>query len=177
EGELGEHNGINVPDVNLSVPPLTQKDIEDIKWGLDHEMEYVAVSFVRTKEDIISVRRIIEELNGDIKIIAKIETKQAVINLDEIISIVDGMMVARGDLGVEMPIEEVPLAQKRMIDLCRYHGKPVIVATQMLESMIRNPRPTRAEASDVANAVLDGADAVMLSGETAIGKYPVLAVR
>lgn len=176
-GELGEHKGINVPDVNLSVPPLTQKDIEDIKWGLDHEMEYVAVSFVRTKDEIISVRRIIEELNGDIKIIAKIETKQAVINLDEIISIVDGMMVARGDLGVEMPIEEVPLAQKRMIDLCRYHGKPVIVATQMLESMIRNPRPTRAEASDVANAVLDGADAVMLSGETAIGKYPVLAVR
>ena len=101
---------------------MTQKDIEDIKWGLDHEMEYVAVSFVRTKDEIISVRRIIEELNGDIKIIAKIETKQAVINLDEIISIVDGMMVARGDLGVEMPIEEVPLAQKRMIDLCRYHG-------------------------------------------------------
>jgi pyruvate kinase len=176
-GELGEHKGINVPDANLSVPALTEKDIEDIKWGLEHDMEYIAVSFVRTREEIISVRRVVEELDGDIKIIAKIETKQAVINLDDIISVVDGMMVARGDLGVEMPTEEVPLVQKRIIDLCRYHGKPVIVATQMLDSMIRNPRPTRAEASDVANAVLDGTDAVMLSGETAKGKYPVLAVR
>jgi len=176
-GELGEHKGINVPDANLSVPALTQKDIEDIKWGLEHEMEYIAVSFVRTRDEIISVRRIVEDMNGDIKIIAKIETKQAVMNLDEIIPVVDGLMVARGDLGVEMATEEVPLAQKKMIDLCRYHGKPVIVATQMLDSMIRNPRPTRAEASDVANAVLDGADAVMLSGETAKGKYPVLAVR
>ncbi|WP_286974722.1 pyruvate kinase [Acetomicrobium sp. UBA5826] len=176
-GELGEHKGINVPDANLSVPALTEKDIEDIKWGLEHDMEYIAVSFVRTRDEIISVRRVVEELDGDIKIIAKIETKQAVMNLDDIISVVDGMMVARGDLGVEMPTEEVPLVQKRIIDLCRYHGKPVIVATQMLDSMIRNPRPTRAEASDVANAVLDGADAVMLSGETAKGKYPVLAVR
>ncbi len=176
-GELGEHKGINVPDANLSVPALTEKDIEDIKWGLEHDMEYIAVSFVRTRDEIISVRRVVEELDGDIKIIAKIETKQAVVNLDDIISVVDGMMVARGDLGVEMPTEEVPLVQKRIIDLCRYHGKPVIVATQMLDSMIRNPRPTRAEASDVANAVLDGADAVMLSGETAKGKYPVLAVR
>ncbi|MBC7322200.1 MAG: pyruvate kinase [Acetomicrobium sp.] len=176
-GELGEHKGINIPDANLSVPALTEKDIEDIKWGLEHDMEYIAVSFVRTRDEIISVRRVVEELDGDIKIIAKIETKQAVVNLDDIISVVDGMMVARGDLGVEMPTEEVPLVQKRIIDLCRYHGKPVIVATQMLDSMIRNPRPTRAEASDVANAVLDGADAVMLSGETAKGKYPVLAVR
>jgi len=175
-GELGERKGVNIPDAELSVPTLTEKDIEDIRWGVAHEMEFIAVSFVRTRADVMEVRRIIEEFQGHMKIIAKIETKQAVQNLEEIAQVVDGMMVARGDLGVEMPTEDVPLEQKRIIDICRSQGKPVIVATQMLDSMIRNPRPTRAEANDVANAVLDGADAVMLSGETAKGKYPVLAV-
>ena len=175
-GELGERKGVNVPDAALSVPTLTAKDIEDIRWGVAHDMDYIAVSFVRSRDDIMDVRRVVEEFNGKIKIIAKIETKQAVAHLQEIAEVVDGMMVARGDLGVEMATEDVPLVQKRIIDICRSQGKPVIVATQMLDSMIRNPRPTRAEASDVANAVLDGADAVMLSGETAKGRYPVRAV-
>jgi pyruvate kinase len=175
-GELGERKGINVPDATLSVPTLTSKDIEDIRWGVEHDMDYIAVSFVRSRDDIMEVRRVIEEFGGHVKIIAKIETKQAVAHLDEIVDVVDGMMVARGDLGVEMATEDVPLVQKHIIETCRSQGKPVIVATQMLDSMIRNPRPTRAEASDVANAVLDGADAVMLSGETAKGRYPVRAV-
>ena len=175
-GELGERKGINVPDAILSVPALTPKDVEDIRWGVEHQMEYIAVSFVRTREDVMDVRRVLEDFGGTLGIIAKIETKLAVQNLKEISQVVDGMMVARGDLGVEIPTEDVPLVQKRIIDLCRSQGKPVIVATQMLDSMIRNPRPTRAEANDVANAILDGADAVMLSGETAKGKYPVLAV-
>ncbi|MBL3593799.1 MAG: pyruvate kinase [Synergistaceae bacterium] len=175
-GELGERKGINVPDATLSVPTLTSKDIEDIRWGVEHHMDYIAVSFVRSRDDIMDVRRVIEEFGGHVKIIAKIETKQAVAHLDEIVDVVDGMMVARGDLGVEMATEDVPLVQKHIIETCRSQGKPVIVATQMLDSMIRNPRPTRAEASDVANAVLDGADAVMLSGETAKGRYPVRAV-
>ena len=175
-GELGERKGVNVPEASLSVPTLTSKDIEDIRWGVENGMDYIAVSFVRTRDDIMQVRRVLEELGGTMKIIAKIETRQAVQHLDEIAQVVDGMMVARGDLGVEMPTEDVPLVQKRIIDVCRSQGKPVIVATQMLDSMIRNPRPTRAEANDVANAVLDGADAVMLSGETAKGRYPVQAV-
>ncbi|WP_281744214.1 pyruvate kinase [Thermanaerovibrio acidaminovorans] len=175
-GELGERKGVNIPEATLSVPTLTSKDIEDIRWGVEKGMDYIAVSFVRTRDDIIQVRRVLEELGGTMKIIAKIETRQAFQNLEEIAQVVDGMMVARGDLGVEMPTEDVPLAQKRIVDICRLQGKPVIVATQMLDSMIRNPRPTRAEANDVANAVLDGADAVMLSGETAKGKYPVQAV-
>ena len=179
-GILGERKGINVPGAELSVPTLTEKDIKDLEWGIDHKMDYIAVSFVREREDIMRVRRIIENYGGPdekINVIAKIETKQSVHNLKEIVQVVDGVMIARGDLGVEMPTEEVPMVQKRIIDLCRTMGKPVIVATQMLDSMIRNPRPTRAEASDVANAVLDGADAVMLSGETAGGKYPLEAVR
>lgn len=175
-GELGDRKGVNIPDADLSVPTLTPKDIEDIRWGLDQNMDFIAVSFVRSRNDIMEVRRVMEEFGGSMKVIAKIETKQAVANLDEIAEVVDGMMVARGDLGVEMPTEDVPLVQKRIIDICRRQGKPVIVATQMLDSMIRNPRPTRAEASDVANAVLDGTDAVMLSGETAKGKYPVKSV-
>ena len=179
-GLLGERKGINVPGAELSVPTLTEKDIKDLEWGIDHKMDYVAVSFVREREDIMRVRRIIENYGGPdqkINIVAKIETKQSVQNLEEIVQVVDGIMIARGDLGVEMPTEEVPMVQKRIIDMCRTMGKPVIVATQMLDSMIRNPRPTRAEASDVANAVLDGADAVMLSGETAGGKYPLEAVK
>jgi len=139
-------------------------------------MEYLAVSFVKTRADILEVRKLIKSLNGSIKVIAKIETYEAVQNFDEIVDVVDGVMVARGDLGVEIPTEDVPLVQKHIIELCRSRGKAVIVATQMLDSMIRNPRPTRAEANDVANAVLDGADAVMLSGESASGAYPVQAV-
>jgi pyruvate kinase len=178
-GALGEHKGVNVPGADLSVPTLTGKDIKDIEWGMDHEMDYIAVSFVRRREDILQVRRVVEGHDGKnkINIMAKIETIQAVQNIEEIVQVVDAVMVARGDLGVEMPTEVVPMVQKRIIELCRNRGKPVIVATQMLDSMIRNPRPTRAEASDVANAVLDGADAVMLSGETAGGKYPVESVQ
>jgi pyruvate kinase len=175
-GELGEQKGVSFPGAKLKIPTLTEKDREDIRWGLDHGLDYIAVSFVRCRDDIMEVRRVMEEMGGSMKIIAKIETSEAVASLEEIVEVVDGLMVARGDLGVELPAEEVPLIQKRMIDLGRSQGKPVIVATQMLDSMIRNPRPTRAEVNDVANAVLDGADAVMLSGETAKGAYPVQAV-
>ena len=176
-GELGEKKGINVPGADLSVPTLTEKDISDIKWGVEHSVDYIAVSFVRTREDILGVRKILEENSGEAKIIAKIETRQSVENIDDILAVVDGIMVARGDLGVEMPTEDVPMVQKDIIEKCRSQGKPAIVATQMLDSMIRNPKPTRAEASDVANAVIDGADAVMLSGETASGKYPAASVK
>lgn len=175
-GLLGDTKGINIPGAEISLPALSEKDIEDIRWGLEHEMEYIAVSFVKNRRDIMEVRRVMEEFGGSMKVIAKIETRQAVQNIDEITDVVDGVMIARGDLGVEIPTEEVPLQQKRIIDICRVKGKAVIVATQMLDSMIRNPRPTRAEASDVANAVLDGADAVMLSGETAKGAYPLRSV-
>jgi pyruvate kinase len=175
-GELGEHKGVSVPGARLKIPTLTDKDRNDIRWGLDNGLDYIAVSFVRCRDDIMEVRRVMEELGGSMKIIAKIETSEAVASLEEIVEVVDGLMVARGDLGVELPAEEVPLIQKRMVDLGRSQGKPVIVATQMLDSMIRNPRPTRAEVNDVANAVLDGTDAVMLSGETAKGVYPVQAV-
>ena len=175
-GLLGDTKGINIPGAEISLPALSEKDVEDIRWGLEHQMEYIAVSFVKNRRDIMEVRRIMEEFGGSMKVIAKIETRQAVLNIDEITDVVDGVMIARGDLGVEIPTEEVPLQQKRIIDICRVKGKAVIVATQMLDSMIRNPRPTRAEASDVANAVLDGADAVMLSGETAKGAYPLRSV-
>ena len=176
-GELGEKKGLSIPGVKMSLPILTPKDIEDIRWAVEKGMDFLALSFVRDRSDVMDARRVLEEIGGDLRVIAKIETRDAVDNLEEIIEVVDGMMVARGDLGVEIPLEDVPLTQKAIIDRCRSHGKPVIVATQMLDSMIRNVRATRAEASDVANAVLDGADALMLSGETANGAYPVLAVK
>jgi pyruvate kinase len=176
-GELGERKGVSIPGSLSALPILTEKDKDDVRWAVENSLEYIALSFVRDRDDVMEARRVIEDLGGDLRVIAKIETQKAVENLESIAEVVDGMMVARGDLGVEIPIEDVPLVQKRIVDLCRSQGKPVIVATQMLDSMIRNPRATRAEASDVANAVLDGADAVMLSGETANGAYPVEAVR
>lgn len=175
-GSLRNTKGINLPGSDITLPALSEKDKQDITWGIQHGMEYLAVSFVKTKQDIIEVRKLINENGSDMKVLAKIETRQAVGNISEIIDVVDGVMVARGDLGVEIATEDVPLVQKSIIEMCRVRGKAVIVATQMLDSMIRNPRPTRAEASDVSNAVLDGTDAVMLSGETASGKYPVEAV-
>jgi pyruvate kinase len=175
-GPLRNTKGVNIPGAPISLPALSEKDKEDIAWGVRHGMEYLAVSFVKTKSDILEVRKLLKRLGGSMKIIAKIETSEAVSNIQEIAEAADGMMIARGDLGVEIPTEDVPLAQKRIIGLCRSQGKVVIVATQMLDSMIRNPRPTRAEANDVANAVLDGTDAVMLSGETASGAYPVESV-
>ncbi len=175
-GVLRNTKGINIPGAQISLPALSVKDKEDIAWGIQHGMEYLAVSFIKTRADVLEVRKLIKSLGGNLKIIAKIETRHAVQNIEEIVEVVDGMMIARGDLGVEIPTEDVPLVQKHIIELCRSRGKVVIVATQMLDSMIRNPRPTRAEASDVANAVLDGTDAVMLSGETASGAYPVESV-
>ena len=175
-GILKDTKGVNIPGADISLPALSEKDREDIAWGIQHGMEYLAVSFIKTRSDVLEVRKLIKSCGGTMKIIAKVETHQAVQNLVEIVDVVDGMMIARGDLGVEIPTEDVPLVQKHIIEMCRSRGKVVIVATQMLDSMIRNPRPTRAEASDVANAVLDGTDAVMLSGETASGAYPVEAV-
>ena len=175
-GPLRNTKGINIPGADITMPALSEKDKQDIIWGIQHGMEYLAVSFVKTARDILEVRRLIQEYGSGMKILAKIETKQAVDNIAEIVDVVDGVMVARGDLGVEIATEDVPLVQKKIIEMCRVRGKVVIVATQMLDSMIRNPRPTRAEASDVSNAVLDGTDAVMLSGETASGSYPVQAV-
>lgn len=177
-GILGEHKGMNLPGVAVSSPSLTIKDIEDLKFGLAHGVDYVALSFVRTVDDIRQLRKVIEQSTSDrIPIIAKIEKGEAIETIDNIIAEVDAVMVARGDLGVEMMPEDVPILQKMIIRKCNKVGIPVIIATQMLESMIENPRPTRAEASDVANAVLDGADAVMLSAETSVGKYPVEAVQ
>ncbi|MGI6075327.1 MAG: pyruvate kinase [Pyramidobacter sp.] len=175
-GTLSNHKGINIPDAEISMPTLSDKDREDILWGVKNGVDSIAISFVRNREDVLAVRRIVEESGGDLKLISKIESRKAVERLQEIADVSDGMMVARGDLGVEIPTEDVPLIQKQIIDVCRVRGKQTIVATQMLDSMIRNPRPTRAESNDVANAVLDGADAVMLSGESAAGRYPVLAV-
>ncbi|MBQ7221444.1 MAG: pyruvate kinase [Synergistaceae bacterium] len=175
-GPLRNTKGINLPGADITMPALSDKDKQDIAWGIQHGMEYLAVSFVKTAKDILEVRKLIQEYGSGMKVLAKIETKQAVDNIAEIVDVVDGVMVARGDLGVEIATEDVPLVQKKIIEMCRVRGKVVIVATQMLDSMIRNPRPTRAEASDVSNAVLDGTDAVMLSGETASGNYPVQAV-
>ncbi len=175
-GLLAEHQGINLPGAVLSVPSLTDKDQKDLEFGLKHGMDVVAVSFVRSAEDVRRVKRLIGERKSDVPVVAKLEKPQALDDLDGILQCADGVMVARGDLGVEVPPEKVPLLQKRIIRRAAELRKPVITATQMLESMIENPRPTRAEASDVANAILDGSDAVMLSGETASGKYPREAV-
>ncbi len=176
-GELGERKGVNVPGVRIALPFLSEKDVADINFGIDNQVDFIAASFVRNAQDVIDIRRVLEMRGADIDIIAKIESQEGVDNLDEITRIADGVMVARGDLGVEIPVEEVPLVQKAIIENCSQVGKTVIIATQMLESMINNPRPTRAEVSDVANAIFDGADAIMLSGESAAGKYPVEVVQ
>ncbi|MDN5366109.1 MAG: pyruvate kinase [Thermacetogenium sp.] len=175
-GELGNQKNVNVPGVSLDLPALTDKDIDDINFGIDRGVDFIAASFVRRASDVLAIRRLLESREADIHIIAKIENEEGVNNLDEIIKVADGVMVARGDMGVVLPTQEVPLIQKKIIQKCNSAGKPVVTATQMLDSMIRNPRPTRAEASDVANAIFDGTDAVMLSGETAAGKYPVESV-
>lgn len=175
-GIVSNNKGINLPGVAVSVPALSDKDREDLRWALKAGVDFIAMSFVRSAKDIIDVHAIMDEAGVRIPIIAKIEKPQAVTNLEEIIEVFDGIMVARGDLGVELPIEDVPMVQKRCVRLARDAAKPVIVATQMLESMIANSRPTRAEATDCANAVLDGADALMLSGETSVGEFPIEAV-
>ncbi|WP_148574385.1 pyruvate kinase [Nocardioides caldifontis] len=175
-GRVSDNKGINLPGVAVSVPALSEKDKEDLRWALHLTVDMVALSFVRSAKDVEDVRAIMEEEGVLLPVIAKIEKPQAIDNIDEIVDAFDGVMVARGDLGVECPLEDVPFLQKRVIEAARRIAKPAIVATQMLESMISAPRPTRAEASDVANAVLDGADAVMLSGETSVGEYPIEAV-
>ncbi|MFJ8034555.1 pyruvate kinase [Streptomyces sp. NPDC096032] len=176
-GMISDHKGLNLPGVAVSVPALSEKDEDDLRWALRTGFDVVALSFVRSGDDVRAVHRIMAEQGRRLPVIAKIEKPQAVDNLDGIVAAFDGLMVARGDLGVEMPLEQVPIVQKRAVKLAKRNAKPVIVATQMLDSMIDNSRPTRAEASDVANAVLDGTDAVMLSGETSVGKYPVETVR
>ncbi len=176
-GLLKSKKGINLPESKISIPSMTDKDRADLQFGLTHDVDWIALSFVRKVEDIRELREIISETGKLTKIIAKIEKPEAVENIDDIIGEADALMVARGDLGVEIPMEKVPLLQKQIIRKCNQAAVPVIVATEMLESMITNPRPTRAEASDVANAIIDGADAVMLSAETAVGNYPALAVR
>ena len=176
-GKVSDHKGINIPNAAVSVPALTEKDEKDLRWALRTGVDIIALSFVRSGDDILRVHEIMEEEGLKLPVIAKIEKPQAVDNLQDIIDKFDGIMVARGDLGVEYPLEEVPLVQKRAIELARRWAKPVIVATQVLESMISNPMPTRAEASDCANAILDGADAVMLSGETSVGQYPIITIQ
>lgn len=177
-GVVSNHKGVNVPDVDLSMPYISDKDREDILFGISQDVDFIAASFVQKKEDILQLRRLLEKNGGSaIKIIAKIENAQGVTNIDDIIEVSDGIMVARGDMGVEIPYEEVPVIQKKIIKKVYRTGKQVITATQMLESMIKNPRPTRAETTDVANAVYDGTSAIMLSGETAAGAYPVEAVK
>ncbi|MFP3990634.1 pyruvate kinase [Streptomyces sp. E11-3] len=176
-GMVSDHKGLNLPGVAVSVPALSEKDVEDLRWALRIGADVIALSFVRSGRDIEDVHRVMKEEGRRVPVIAKVEKPQAVDNIDNIVAAFDGIMVARGDLGVEMPLEDVPIVQKRAIKLAKRNAKPVIVATQMLDSMIDNSRPTRAEASDVANAVIDGTDAVMLSGETSVGKYPVETVR
>ena len=177
-GPLSNHKSINIPDVSINLPSLTDKDRDDLRFAAEQDFDFVAASFVRKAQDVRDIRECLNSCGGEnVRIISKIENREGVDNLDEIIAASDGLMVARGDLGVEIPAYEVPVLQKRMIKKTRMAGKPVITATQMLDSMIRNPRPTRAEVSDVANAVFDGTSCVMLSGETASGKYPLEAVQ
>jgi len=176
-GVLKSQKGVNVPSAIIDLPAVTEKDISDIRFGISQGIDFIAASFTRKASDVLDVRRVVEDMGADVQIIAKIESQEGLTNLDAILEVADGLMVARGDLGVEIPVEEVPINQKDMIRKCNLLGKPVIVATQMLDSMIRQPRPTRAEASDVANAILDGTDAIMLSGETAAGLFPIEAVR
>ena len=177
-GVLGSKKSVNIPNVEINLPGLTPKDESDLIFGIKQKVDFVAASFVRKPQDVIAIRKVLENNGGgNIQIISKIENREGVEKIDRILAVSDGIMVARGDLGVEIPAEEVPLVQKSIIKKCNLLGKPVITATQMLDSMIRNPRPTRAEVGDVANAVFDGTDAVMLSGETAMGKYPVEALK
>lgn len=176
-GTMSSRKRVAVPGALLNLPFLSEQDVADIKFAIAHDMDYIAASFVQKAQDVLSIRRILEASGSEIGIIAKIENSLGVENIEEIIKVSDGIMVARGDLGVEIPTEEVPLVQKSIIKKCNIAAKPVITATQMLESMVKNPRPTRAEASDVANAILDGSDVIMLSGETASGDYPIEAVK
>ena len=176
-GPISNHKGVNVPGVHLTMPYVSQVDLDDVTFGCKLGFDFLAASFVRCKEDILELRKILEEHDSHMQIIAKIENMEGIHNLDEIIEVSDGIMVARGDMGVEIPFSEVPILQKRMIKKAVMAGKHVITATQMLESMIHNPRPTRAEATDVANAIYDGTTGIMLSGESAAGQYPVEAVR
>jgi pyruvate kinase len=177
-GAVSNNKGISLPGMNVSVPAMSEKDIADLKFALSLGVDFIALSFVRSAGDVDLVRQVMDEVGApQVPVIAKLEKPEAVANLEAIVLAFDGVMVARGDLGVELPLEQVPLVQKRTVQIARENAKPVIVATQMLDSMIEHSRPTRAEASDVANAVLDGADAVMLSGETSVGKYPVGSVK
>ncbi|SHJ50620.1 pyruvate kinase [Propionispora hippei] len=175
-GEIGDRKRVAAPGVSLNLPFLSDKDVLDIQFGIEQNMDFIAASFVQRAADVLAIRKVLENAKAQMDIIAKIENAEGVKNIDEILKVADGIMVARGDLGVEIPAEDVPVVQKRIIEKCNKAGKPVITATQMLESMINNPRPTRAEASDIANAIMDGSDCIMLSGETAQGKYPVEAV-
>jgi len=175
-GILTSRKGVNLPNTKVSIPSLTEEDLVNLKFVLQFDVEWIGLSFVRNAEDIIQLKQIISQSGSSARVIAKIEKPEAIDNIDAIIAVTDGVMVARGDLGVEMPMEEVPLLQKMIARKCRAASKPVIVATQMLESMITTPRPTRAEVNDVANSVLDGADAVMLSGETSVGEFPVIVI-
>ncbi|WP_423148779.1 pyruvate kinase [Rubrolithibacter danxiaensis] len=175
-GILTSRKGVNLPNTKVSIPSLTEEDIDNLKFVLQFDIEWIGLSFVRNAQDIVDLKRIIAESGKTTRVIAKIEKPEAIENIDEIIAVTDGVMVARGDLGVEMPMEQVPVLQKMIARKCREASKPVIVATQMLESMITTPRPTRAEVNDVANSVLDGADAVMLSGETSVGEFPVIVI-
>lgn len=175
-GQIGNRKRVAVPGVHVSLPPLSEQDINDLLFGIEQGMDFIAASFVQRAADVLAIRKVLESANASMDIFAKIENAEGVKYIDEIIKVSDGIMVARGDLGVEIPAEEVPIVQKTIIQKCNKAGKPVITATQMLESMVSNPRPTRAEASDIANAILDGTDVIMLSGETASGQYPVEAV-
>ncbi len=176
-GWLSNNKGFNLPDTKVDITSMTEKDIADLKFGIEQKVEWVGMSFVRSHEDILFLKNIIDQNDWKPRVIAKIEKPEAVKNIDKIIDVSDGIMVARGDLGVEMPMEQIPLIQKRIVKKCIEASKPVIIATQMMESMIQNAVPTRAEVNDIANAVMDGTDAVMLSGETSVGLYPILAVR